>query len=121
MVKGYDTVIDEQAETLAGYEFGGEVAEMPRRRGNETWSEEERKRYFKWDSVALYVPLTNKHDMAKYADILAGLATKLKYLAGNSSLSDREAVFDQVYELDDAKRKLKRAGGLDQKPSGKNK
>lgn len=109
----YDPATAAMAETLEQFNIGADKgADVPKERKWRTWTDEDRKRYFKWDSIALPIPITNKRDLHQFGDLLKGLGTKLQYLAARGDLDDLAALLDASLEIEHTKRALRRAGKI---------
>lgn len=113
----HDPLRAAELAALKALDFGDveperEGDDMPKKRRTDTWTPADVERYFVWRSRALYIPLTNKRDLAKFGDVLCGLGTKLKYLAHNAELSDFQALTEAGIEIEHAKRRLKLLGKM---------
>ena len=89
---------------------------MPRDIRYETlWTPETRDRLGVRPTVRIDVPVTNKADMVKYADLLHGLATKMEYLAKNPQESEFGAYISFTHLIRETRLKLDLASGKKRK------
>lgn len=89
--------------------------DMPRTSHDALWTSETRDRLGVRPTVRIDVPVTNKNDMVKYADLLHGLATRMEYIAKNPNESEFGAYISFTHLVREIRLKLDLASGKKRK------
>lgn len=79
------------------------------------WNDETRQMLGIRESVRLSIPLTNKHDLKKYADLLRGMASRMEYLSADVNSTELAACIGMQHLTSEIQMKMDLTAGRKRK------